>query len=237
MKTMLKNTMMVCLTVLMLVMGMMTGLCDEVTIQGYDAATDSYTYVQVGFFDQIGVEEPIIWRVLAREGDHALLLSEKVLLPKRYDGDSTSWRWSNLKAWLNGDFLTYSFYDREMGAIIENDSLGKIFILSKNELKNPAYGFDAKETAEDPNRAAEPTPVALSNGIDSRNGKSIYYTRTESSKGSMAAVVSTGKIMQARIERKDVGVRPAMWVDLTQLNLNAGAGTVNDPYRFFDNWF
>ena len=48
--------------------------------------------------------EPIKWRVLQKDGDQALLLSDRALDDQRYHSDyeSVTWETSTIRSWLNG---------------------------------------------------------------------------------------------------------------------------------------
>ena len=66
--------------------------------------------------------EPIVWRVLAVDGDKALLLAEQPLVGMPYNDDDhflyeVTWETCSLRAWLNGDFLNDAFSSGEKQAI------------------------------------------------------------------------------------------------------------------------
>ena len=67
--------------------------------------------------------EPIEWRVLAIEGDEALLVSRYALDARAYNdhGGVTSWVTSSLRAWLSNEFYQTAFTDEERACIITRD--------------------------------------------------------------------------------------------------------------------
>ena len=114
----------------------------------------------------------------------------------RYGGGmpDVTWEDSTLRAWLSGDSSKYSefadenfmdsaFTEDEQGAIkntqmysrgwFDNESCtttDRVFILSREEVKNSEYGFINKEKKDDPARARGITEYAYSGG-SSREGR------------------------------------------------------------------
>ena len=74
----------------------------------------------VGSWPQ-GSGEPIVWDVLAEEGNRKLLLSRKAVAKRSYhDADEpVSWETCSLRAWLNGDFYRAAFNDYEKQHILK----------------------------------------------------------------------------------------------------------------------
>ena len=122
----------------------------------------SYRYFKV---------EPIKWRVLT--GNYSgkkLLLAENILIGKRFDDNSNNYRNSEIRSWLNGDFLQTAFTEEERALIayttVNNsarstnpdadatlwnsgnnqyaceNTTDKIFLLSEQEVTTESYGFD-----------------------------------------------------------------------------------------------
>ncbi len=86
--------------------------------------------------------EAIQWRVLAREGNTALLISEQVLDYMPYDTNgSARWDTSSLRAELNGAFYDSAFSDEEKAVMIAS---------SAEPYDNPVTGVkDASAATED----------------------------------------------------------------------------------------
>ena len=122
----------------------------------------SYRYFKV---------EPIKWRVLTDNySGKKLLLAENILIGKRYDDSSNNYANSEIRSWLNGDFLQTAFTAEERALIayttVDNSARStnpdasatqwnsgnnsyacentndKIFLLSEQEVTTEAYGFD-----------------------------------------------------------------------------------------------
>lgn len=197
-------------------------------LKGYDTATGIYDYVYFGRYPQIGDDDPILWRVLTVQDGQALLLSEKILDAHRYDTSSKTWEGSELKSWLNNDFISTAFNPQERAAIVDSTERDKVFPLLEDDLKKSEYGFTSNET--DPKRSAIPTEHALGRAVDSRNGKSIYYTRTPGDGDNMVAVTSKGMLSLAGIERDDLGIRPAIWIKTGEFSITKGDGSLRQPY-------
>jgi serine/threonine protein kinase len=98
-------------------------------------------------------DEPITWRVLAVEDGRALVISEDILTVLRYDdldadtsyeigGDLASaiWAESDIRAWLNDEFLNTAFTKEEQRAI-------DLALISNPD--NPEYGSGGGVDTED----------------------------------------------------------------------------------------
>ena len=72
------------------------------------------------FFGRYG-GEAIEWRVLEVEGDRALLITEWAIDCKRFHNVRQHLTWSqcDLRAWLNGEFLSTAFDEAERARILE----------------------------------------------------------------------------------------------------------------------
>lgn len=132
--------------------------------------------------------EPIVWRVLANDGNRVLLLSEQALVGMTYNSkehflNDVTWETCSLRAWLNSDFLNDAFSAEEQQAILPtvistpdykdftgfsvsggNDTTDKVFLLSTDEAK--------KYLATDSLRICSPTDYAVYSGAAKRWG---YY--------------------------------------------------------------
>jgi molybdate transport system substrate-binding protein len=88
--------------------------------------------------------KPIIWRVLTVEGGRALVVSEDILAVRQYDSlgirSSTTWAESDIRAWLNGEFLDTAFTAGEQRTI----DLSKL-----SNPDNPDYGTEGGADTED----------------------------------------------------------------------------------------
>ncbi len=105
--------------------------------------------------------ERIKWKVLENDGSTLFVVADKGLDCKTYHDlyESVTWETSTLREWLNREFYGTAFSSREQGAIVRqtiankdnfifnlntpggNDTEDTIFLLSIEEVLNPAYGF------------------------------------------------------------------------------------------------
>lgn len=196
-------------------------------LRGWKENNETYQYLLFGhFMQETGNDDPLLWRILTVDhtSQRMLLLSEKIIFAYPYG--SEVWENSNVHAWLNGPFVSSAFDQREMALIYKGNSRGTIFILSRDDLLNDAYGFSTS-TAADPARAAEATTYARDSGLLG----APYYTLTKNNETSMVAVMKTGRIQEVRRDRNDVGIRPALWIDFAKLDGTiTGEGTTTSPF-------
>ena len=104
--------------------------------------------------------EPIRWRILSESDGSAFILADGIIANKAYDNDSNNYKNSDIRAWLNGEFLNTAFGDVAQGLIetteVDNsvystgyssnpyaceNTFDKVFLLSYREVTNSAYGF------------------------------------------------------------------------------------------------
>ncbi len=101
---------------------------------------------QGGTSEQYFKVEPIKWRVLTDNyNGKKLLLAENALINKRFDDDNSRWENSEIRSWLNEDFLSTAFSEDELKLIatmsIEND------YQANNPEGNPRFSFDYSDNA------------------------------------------------------------------------------------------
>ena len=110
--------------------------------------------------------EPLQWIVLEIKDNRALLLSKYCIncMPYHADGSEATWETSDIRAWLNGEFLETAFTDEERshiasvtvhtednsikGASGGNDTQDSIFLLSFEEtMEYLAVNYDVAVTS------------------------------------------------------------------------------------------
>lgn len=184
----------------------------------------------VGSWPQ-GSGEPIVWDVLAEEGNRKLLLSRKAVAKRPYhDADEpVSWETCSLRAWLNGDFYRAAFNDYEKQRILKipvtadrntycntdagNSTDDHVFLLSLPEVnallrrklsakrKCEADPADAPD-ADNDNKAADDTGC-------------VWWLRSPGSEKNEAACVNgDGQISNFGLPATTptISVRPCIWV-------------------------
>lgn len=174
-------------------------------------------------------KEPIEWLVLDVEEDKALLISEYALDCVAYNvnfGD-TLWEDCSLREWLNNSFTEEAFSSAELKKILKvtvpaddnpsygteagNDTSDMVFLLSVDEAK--------KYFASDDERICMPTDYALTSGatINDDQGSCWWWLRSPGRDQARASYVLTGGLFDEfgyLLGNDDVGVRPALWVEL-----------------------
>ena len=220
---------------------------DVASLRGYDKKA-GYAYLQMGTFPQTKEGEmlPILWRVLSVKEDQAFILSEYVLEARPLHGDykqyankatnkskpgfNGDYTQTDMAQYLNGDFMA-NFTEAELALITPDETLGMFYLLSGEDLKNAAYGFTSNES-----RKAWGTEYALNNGLfkymANRGSHSPYWTRSQSTTNKQAArcIKSQGELGYITVTTDDEGMRPACSLDLAQVEILSGAGTMEDPF-------
>ena len=174
--------------------------------------------------------DPIEWLVLAEKDNQMLLLSKDALasLPWHNTHTAVTWDQSDLRAWLNGEFLETAFSKEEQAAILVSDldngddygygtpvgdnTQDKVFLLSVSEMQT---------YLPEPLRAVTPTRQAVSQGAYTNGaGQCAWWLRSPGmTPTSPAYLASAGSIGSRAHEVNEtiIGVRPAMWVSKSAL--------------------
>lgn len=205
------------------------------TAKEYDAADWKVgNYVIFGNYQQSESGQsktPIVWLVLERKGDRALLISRYGLNAQPYytKARRVTWEDSSVREWLNETFIYNAFTAAEQAAIEitdvdngksqqisnvsgGNDTKDKLFLLSYAEVEK--Y-FPAKEA-----RMIEPTAYAVSQGtyVHQRSGNTWWWTRSPGKDQGMVATVNfEGTRSDYYVNLTSGAVRPAIWVDTSKL--------------------
>ena len=129
--------------------------------------------------------KPITWRVLRRDADCLLVISERCLDSRKYNEKLCDITWSDcsLRRWLNGEFYNVAFNGSERGLIrlsANKNNAGpstedRVFLLSIDEAEE-LFSVDA-------DRRAKPTVFARNNGAysDERNDNCFWWLRSRGS--------------------------------------------------------
>lgn len=171
--------------------------------------------------------EPLEWIVLDVQDGKAMLLSKYcidtvIFYPKRVP---MYWGKSDLRTWMNGDFLNEAFTDEEQALIltttVENlnphgikgggeDTLDKVYLLSKPEV----LAFFPEQA----DRVAYPTEYAKSKGctLDPNTGSCRWWLRTPGARNlDMCGIRLDGRVTSYGMQDVDWPtntMRPVMWV-------------------------
>ena len=183
-------------------------------------------------------KEDIKWRVLAKENNRILVISDKALDCQPYNSSYRDITWENctLRKWLNNDFVNAAFtaeerakipmvtvsadknpkYDTDPG----NATKDKVFLLSIVEAEKYFASDEAeKYFASDEARMCVPTDYAVARGayVNSDNGTCWWWLRSPGYYQNYAAdVLLGGDVYEGGygVNHGDCAVRPAMWISI-----------------------
>lgn len=162
----------------------------------------------------------ILWRVLSVEYDRAFLTTENCIEIKSYHSENaaTDWEHSQLREWLNHEFLNIAFNGAEQKTIpvtVNENNTGnrtsdRVFLLSIHEA--------GKFFRQNMDRKCDITPYVKlkANGDYSEDLSGEWWLRSAGmSKDQVAYVACNGEIRDKGCTvRAEVSVRPALWVKL-----------------------
>ena len=225
--------------------------------------------------------EPIEWRVL--DPDKGLVMCNTALdsrsfqnyikrIDGLYYGDvagtalASDWEHSDLRAWLNEDFLRTAFTAAQRANIAEttmnNDNYktltgspsaehpdgaattDRVFLLSYADVIDPAYGFDADNRPLDDARQIAGSDYAKCRGLyvedpgnpDDDGIHAYWYTRTASLSNTVGTIFPTGQLSNMDLCASDQGVVPAM--TLTEIRDDVEYDPIEPPVcRIGDTYY
>ena len=184
--------------------------------------------------------EPIEWTVLAESNKNALILCNLIIDAKAFSDDDNNYATSTVREWLNAEFLNTAFSELQaefiLTTLVDNgkDSTGyanprftcentndKIFLISRTEVKNEAYGFLANGATSDAARkkiASAYAIMQIGDAYDASNG-AWWWLRTpaphaeDAMRADLAHTIKiNGTINNATVGSNQGGVVPAMWI-------------------------
>lgn len=199
--------------------------------------------IAFGSFEQDGDTtngaEPIRWIVLERFDDRLLVLSADVLDGRQYNHvpfQEVTWADSDLRAWMNDDFLTAAFGPAQQGIIATvcnsnedqsvtgaeggADTQDRVFALSETE--SVIYLSSSANRADI--GAAPATAFAASGALTvSEDGTADWWLRSPGTYGFAAQFVDAEGKPSVSGANVDVlyGVRPALWIDVSEAGRGA----------------
>ena len=183
--------------------------------------------VYLGLFEQDNDEqngkENIEWIVLDKKYGKKLFLLSKYALDNQFYNiglTNNTWESSPLRDWLNSTFIENSFSSSEaklistvtVSADNHPDLVGnagvstqdKVFLLTATEAE--------KYLPTKQDRICEATDYAINKGIFVRNNGVMWWLH-----GGIT-VYCDGKMIDNNATNAYIGVRPAMWIDLSKIN-------------------
>ena len=165
---------------------------------------------------------PIEWDILEENNGKVLIISHYILDAKRFDSESNDYGKSEIRKWLNNDFINAAFNNNEKSIIEEveiksldsyneyiySNTFDKIFLLSPEDAKK----YFKKSSA----RCSIGTEYAKSNGlwVNKETGNSRWWLSYYNFANFARCVAFNGDIGEMVIYGNDVGIRPALWINL-----------------------
>lgn len=177
--------------------------------------------MRFGRYEQDGDKEngaePIEWLVLEERDGKALLISRYALSAKEFkeSGKKANWETSDVREWLNGEFIAKAFDEREQLALestlIDEYLTDHVFLLDRGEAQ--------RYFADDSARRLEPAP-AIRKRVSVKNDCCSWWLRSsgESSSSYAMYVDAQGEISAKGkgVSSDSIAVRPAMWVNASK---------------------
>ena len=180
--------------------------------------------IGIGKYDTDGYdddEESLQWTVLDKDGTKVLVLSTYVIDTMAYNDEmtETSWEDSNVRKWLNEDFYKRHFSETQQKMILETneteDTTDRIFLLSVDEVN--AF-FPGSDGARAPITDMVKENKAIITSAPDGEACGAWLLRTNGVNDTMVSFVDpAGSVNETgvAVNADYVGVRPAMWVDLS----------------------
>lgn len=226
------------LLALMMVLGLSLACADGLRSYTKD---EGYVYVDLGRYPQKadGTVLPLLWRVLTVEEDKAYLCSEYVLFAMPMHVNYTEYKTigadfgnTDLCHYLNGEFTADAFTEEELSFLMPYETYGKVFLLDSADLKSKEIGMGVGEglKAWGTEYAIEVTGLYVFR--PKFGSHSAYWTRNQSTTDTRHARCTKdgGQLGHIVSDRENEGVRPAVYLDLTQCEIVSGTGTMDDPF-------
>lgn len=186
-----------------------------------------YPSIKFGKYKQnrLGTADEIEWLIIYENDGKKLLLSKYVLDTKRFhdDFENITWENSDIRKWLNNDFVNNAFSVVEMQRIIstelDNNSNSKYGTFSGNKTVDKVFLLSEKEAEkylDYESRKMLSTEYAENQAKESAFGCcSGWWLRTSGAKGFTAVYVSkNGEIYSSGngVHNDGYTVRPAIWI-------------------------
>ena len=169
--------------------------------------------------------EAIEWVVLERNGDKALVISKYCIewLPFNNTATKISWKNSSIRSWLNNTFVNKAFTAQEKKSIISTQHINPDFYDDSESERSwlgtttdtvflLSSGETDKYFSSDSARKAEGTEYACNKG----KSASWYWWLRSANNIEYAGFVSEGELGFGEEVDRNMGIRPAMWVVISE---------------------
>ena len=178
----------------------------------------SHEYIWLGTYPQNDTSgeqlEPIKWRVIYKDSGEVFLLSEDIIDKKAHYSSVRAienWGKSDIRSWLNDDFINNAFSLNQLSSIIEKNTVtanskikDKVYLLSKEEL-DYIYSND---------RNAVTTEYAYINN----SNNNTWWLRTEKDT-QVYYYVDKDSIVRENSLNTELGIRPALYLDTSATSI------------------
>lgn len=179
--------------------------------------------------DASGKVLPLEWDVISRQENHVLLTTRRVINQMRYapELEQTPWKDSQIRSYLNGEFLENCFTAEERALILEQElenigcetyhtpgsetTVDRVFLPSIEEIR--------QYSTYDPDRIAKPTAYAKGKGVfcDRTTGGAYWWLRSNGGNMINASIVNfKGYLFEYGfyVNSDRYGIRPCIWVEI-----------------------
>ena len=172
---------------------------------------DGYTYVEYGYYpyESNGALAPILWRVVNVAGESVTLVSEYAI--DAYRGN----RYHSV------NHVTERFNDKKNLSTHESNNMLSAGSMSNADVKNADFGY-----TDHLSRRVKATPYAALRNLPTEDGYVAYWVRNN---GLLGYVTARGDVMKVS-HAMTLGVVPMVTVSISEMMLDGGSGTMDDPY-------
>lgn len=220
----------------------------EETPRGY-VKGQGYQYYQFGSYPQgkKGETAPLLWRALQVEDHKILLMTEYVIDEQQviFETDQTiiqqhayrrisNFAQSDLCRWMNTTMLSAVVGESGLDQALISGEYGKLILLSDDQMLRADYGFSAARYGVNPTRQAEATAYAVTRGVyrDVTGFSPYRVANVKAAEGYKLQIVGyNGHLSYGAYTRTDIGIRPAVLLDLNRVNIIAGDGSRKAPFQ------
>ena len=182
---------------------------------------------------------PILWRVLTVDDTKAYLCSEYVLFAMPMHTNVTEYKkigsdfgQTQLSAYLNSTFAEEAFTADELSMLLENGTLGRIFLLTSADAQDKKLGMGWGKGLKGWGTEYAIRVTGLYVFLVKHGAHSAYWLMDQSSSDKRHARCTKdgGQVGHIISDRANEGVRPAVYLDINAFEITGGTGTKTDPY-------
>lgn len=171
---------------------------------------DAFKTIHFGEFykDETYEKEKIEWLVLSEDEEKLFVVSKKPLLSRHFDKKPRKWRDSEIRQWLNSDFLNEAFSHYEQPSII------KTHITTTHITEEPCAGYDCEDVHTHDRiflLSSEETEKYFPK--EYRQDKNAWWLRNTEGTGGTGFLVGEDGSFCGQVDTQNVcGIRPAMYI-------------------------